>query len=414
MAVSGRPGPTHVEIAESALNADAFEVEQATLVEGPTSVYDGADGLPDLASLVAQIDGARRVAIVVGKGAMWQPVSEAVVRLAERLGAPVAHTWDAHASMPTVHPLSMGLYWGAARSHPTVLDIVKTADLVLGVGVRPGTEAGVDLAAGPAPLVILDPSDTPSGGGPLIRSVGQLVSVVDALADTCREREADQATLDTCARARELLQRGLDLELERYRESRPWHIGAAIDALARRMTPDMLVVSDVSNVKLWTPLQVPVWGPESHLQSGSWGAMGYALPAVLAAARVRPNKKVIGLAGDTSFLMASSDFLTICEQKLPVVMAIHHDQRIGMIDNMHSKAYGRTYASEIGRVDFVKYAEAFGARGIRVEDPSEIEAAWDVALAADGPFIIEFRAGHDFPWPWPVGRLVQQAEAAAQ
>ena len=95
--------------------------------------------------------------------------------------------------------------------------------------------------------------------------------------------------------------------------------------------------------------------------------------------------------------MASSDFLTICEQKLPVVIAIHHDQRIGMIDNMHTKAYGRAYASEIGRVDFVKYAEAFGARGIRVEDPSEIEAAWDKALASDGPFIIELRAGPRFP-----------------
>ena len=178
------------------------------------------------------------------------------------------------------------------------------------------------------------------------------------------------------------------------------------------MTPDIFVVSDVSNVKLWTPLQVPVWGPESHFQSGSWGAMGYCLPSVLAAARLRPNKKIVGLAGDTSFLMASSDFLTICEQKLPVVIAIHHDQRIGMIDNMHTKAFGRAYASEIGRVDFVKYAEAFGATGIRVEDPSELEAAWDKALAADGPFILELRAGHDFPWPWPVSRLVQQAEEA--
>ena len=180
------------------------------------------------------------------------------------------------------------------------------------------------------------------------------------------------------------------------------------------MTPDMFVISDVSNVKLWTPLQVPVWGPDSHFQSGSWGAMGYCLPSVIAAARLRPNKKVVGVCGDTSFLMASSDFLTICEQKLPVVIGIHHDQRIGMIDNMHTKAYGRAYASEIGRVDFVKYAEAFGAQGVRVEDPADIGAAWDAALAADGPFIIEFRAGHEFPWPWPVSRLVAQAEEAVE
>src|SRR4051794_19136660 len=90
IAVSGRPGPTHVEIAESALNMSEVEVEQAALVAGPTSVYDGADDLPNLDDLVARIDGASRIAIVAGKNAMYPAVSEAIVALAERLGAPVA------------------------------------------------------------------------------------------------------------------------------------------------------------------------------------------------------------------------------------------------------------------------------------------------------------------------------------
>lgn len=413
IAVAGRPGPTHVEIAESALNVNEVEVDQAALVSGPTSVYDGADSLPRLDDLVARIDGVAKIAIVAGKNAMWPSVSQAIVRLAERLGAPVSHTWDGHGAMPTVHPLSVAVWWGAARSHPVALELVAEADLVLGIGVRSGTEVGNGLLEGSAPVVLLDAADDPSAvNGPALGSIGQLAAAVEALASSCRARETAQATLDACARARELQRRGLEIELARYKDARPWHIGAAIDALARRMTPDVFVISDVSNVKLWTPLQVPVWGPESHFQSGSWGAMGYCLPSVLAAGRLRPDKKVVGLCGDTSFLMSSSDFLTICEQKLPVVIAIHHDQRIGMIDNMHTKAYGRAYASEIGRVDFVTYAEAFGARGVRVEDPAEIEAAWDKALASDGPFIIEFRAGHDFPWPWPVGRLVKQAEEA--
>ncbi|MGE3912163.1 MAG: thiamine pyrophosphate-binding protein, partial [Chloroflexota bacterium] len=412
IAVSGRPGPTHVEIAESALTVKDIEVEQAALVSGPTSVFDGADALPDLSSLVAQIDGAATIAIVAGKNAMWQPVTDGLVRLAERLGAPVAHTWDGHAAMPTVHPLSMGVWWGPARSHPTALKAVTEADLVIGVGVRAGTEMGQGLLGGPAACVLLDATDEATPHGPALHSIGALAAAVDALATSCKARETAQTTLDLCARARDLQQRGLDIELDRYKDTRPWHIGAALDALARRMTPDIFVISDVSNVKLWTPLQVPVWGPDSHFQSGSWGAMGYCLPSVLAASRLRPNKKVVGVCGDTSFLMASSDFLSICEQKAPVVIGVHHDQRIGMIDNMHTKAYGRPYASEIGRVDFVKYAEAFGAKGIRVEDPADIDAAWDAALAADGPVIIEFRAGHDFPWPWPVSRLVQQAEEA--
>lgn len=410
IAVSGRPGPTHIEIAESALNVKEIEVEQATLVSGPTSIYDGADGLPSLDGVVKQIDGAAKIVIVAGKGAMFQPVTEQLVKLAERLGAPVCHTWDGHGAMPTIHPLSVAVWWGTGRSHQTALQLVDEADLVIGVGVRAGTEMGAGLLGGKAPCVLLDASDDPNPTwGPALGSVGQLVAALEGLSTACAPRETSQATLDLCAKARELQQRGLDIELDRYKDTRPWHIGAALDALAKRMSSDMFVISDVSNVKLWTPLQVPVWGPESHFQSGSWGAMGYALPSVLTAARLRPGKKIVGVCGDTSFLMASSDFLTICEQKLPVVIGVHHDQRIGMIDNMHTKAYGRAYASEIGRVDFVKYAEAFGATGIRVEDPADIGAAWDKALAADGPVIIEFRAGHEFPWPWPVSRLVAQA-----
>jgi acetolactate synthase-1/2/3 large subunit len=413
IAVSGRPGPTHVEIAESALNADDIEVAQAELTVGPGSVYDAGGNLPNLDDVVNQLDGAAKIAIVVGKGALWARLTDAIVALAERLGAPVAHTWDGHAAMPTVHPLSMGLWWGAARSHPMALTAVAEADLVLGIGVRAGTEMGVDLLKGPAPVILLDATDEGAErSGPALRSVGQLLAAVEALAARCAAQPADQATLDTCARARSLQEQGVAVEMDRYKDTRPWHIGVALDVLARRMTPDTFVISDVSNVKLWTPIQVPVWGPESHFQSGSWGAMGYALPSVLAAARLRPGKKIVGVVGDTSFLMSSSDFVTICEQKLPVVLAIHHDQRIGMIDNMLTQAYGRSYATEIGRIDFVKYAEAFGATGIRVEEPADLEAAWDAALAADGPVILELRAGHDFPWPWPISRLVNQAETA--
>jgi acetolactate synthase-1/2/3 large subunit len=113
--------------------------------------------------------------------------------------------------------------------------------------------------------------------------------------------------------------------------------------------------------------------------------------------------------GDASFLMASSDFGTICDLGLPVVVAVHADGQIGMIHNAMTMTYGRAYATAIGEVDFVRYAEAFGARGIRVDDPADLDAAWTTALAADGPVLLELRAGHDFPRPWPVGRLIEQA-----
>jgi acetolactate synthase-1/2/3 large subunit len=137
--------------------------------------------------------------------------------------------------------------------------------------------------------------------------------------------------------------------------------------------------------------------------------MGYCVPGVLAAGLVRPGKKVVGVTGDASFQMACSDFGTICQLGLPVVIAVHADGQIGMIHHALRTTFGRTHATEIGQVDFVRYAEAFGARGIRVSEPGEIGDAWDAALAADGPVLLELRAGHEFPFPWPVKRLVEQA-----
>ncbi|MDQ6907970.1 MAG: thiamine pyrophosphate-binding protein [Chloroflexota bacterium] len=409
LAVAGRPGPVHIEIPLSTLQSDAINVAADAFASTPRDTMP-ATGIDDA---IRRIEGSQRVAIVVGKNAWWPAVSGQVVRLAERLGAPVAHSWDGHAAMPTVHPLSIGVYRGADGSHPAAYREVAEADLVLGIGVRAGTETAAQLAEQIGDrLLLIDATDEPDGALTVAApSIAALAEAVSALAEECRSRPENAATLARCAHARESQQRGIDIELARYRDRRPWHIGVALDALATRMTPDILVVSDVSQVKLWTPIQVPAFNPESHLQPGSWGAMGYAVPGVLAAGLLRPDKKVVGVTGDASFQMACSDFGTICNLGLPVVIAVHADEQIGMIHHALRTTFGRTHATEIGHVDFVRYAEAFGARGIRVTEPSEIGAAWDEALAADGPVLLELRAGHDFPFPWPVQRLVEQAEA---
>lgn len=415
LAVTGRPGPVHVEIPLSTFQAEPIEVPAAALagpVAAPAALPAALEAAIDQA--VARLDRAERIAIVAGKGAGWPAPSAALVRLAERLAAPVAHTWDGHAAMPTVHPLSIGVWRGAAGSHPYALRAVTEAEVVLGIGVRRDTEPARELAelAGDRLLLVNVADDAGAPLGLEAPSLTAFAALLTALASGCRARPAEAATHALCAAAQSLQARGLTIELERYRAARPFHIGLALDALARRMTPDTLVISDVSNVKLWAPVQLPAFNPESHIQSGSWGAMGYAIPGLLAAGLLRPDKKVVGLMGDASFLMASSDFITLCELGLPVVVAVHADGQIGMIQNAMTMQYGRAYATDIGPVDFVRYAEAFGARGIRVDDPADLDAAWDAALAAAGPVLLELRAGYAFPRPWPVSRLVEQAQAA--
>jgi pyruvate dehydrogenase (quinone) len=79
-----------------------------------------------------------------------------------------------------------------------------------------------------------------------------------------------------------------------------------------------------------------------------------------------------------------------------------------MIHYSLSQAFGRTYKTEVPHVDFLRFAEAFGARGIRVDEPSKLDSAWREALATNAPVLLELRAGHDFPRPYPIQRMIEQ------
>jgi acetolactate synthase I/II/III large subunit len=395
LAVAGRPGPTHVEITRDVLEGDAFDAAQPT----PAPAVSAAVA-HDLDRALERIRNAGRPIIVAGKGAWYPLTSAALVALAEALEAPVCHTWEGHGAMPTVHPLSLGPY-RIMETHPSVLSELSAADLIVGVGVRVGTEPFDALQHDYGDrLLILDAADVPTPTyGPAIGSVPSLAASLRALAASVAPSPSAGSARAICAEAQDALARGLEVELQRYAATRPWHIGQAIAALSKRLTPEMVVTSDVSNVKLWVPFQLRTFGPHSHVQAGSWGTMGYALPAAIGAAFAHPSRKVIGLAGDASFLMSSSDLVTLAQHRLPVVIGVHHDGRIGMINYMQTIAGREPYATEIGDVDYAAMAEAAGLKGIRVDNPAGIGAAWDAALAENGPVLIEFMAGHDFPRP---------------
>jgi thiamine pyrophosphate-dependent acetolactate synthase large subunit-like protein len=295
-------------------------------------------------------------------------------------------------------------------THPAVLQELGSADLILGIGVRVGTEPFLALEADyRGRLLILDAAEQPTGAyGPSIGSVPSLAACLRSLAAALRPSPSARGARARCAEAQQSLARGLEIEMERHAGTRPWHIGRAIAALSERLSPEMVVTSDVSNVKLWVPFQLRTFGPHSHVQAGSWGTMGYALPAALGAAFARPRTKIVALAGDASFLMSSSDLVTLAQHRLPVVIGVHHDGRIGMINYMQTVAGRRPFATEIGEVDYASMAEAAGLKGIKVDDPTQIPSAWDEALAEDGPVLIEFMAGHDFPRP-SAQRFVGQA-----
>src|SRR5688500_6524349 len=140
-AVDGRPGPVHVEVTRDALEGDAFDCPEIAAANRPSTALPA-----DLDRAAERVRAAKRPVIVAGKGAWYPEASAALVAFADALGAPVAHTWEGHDAIPTVHALSLGPY-RVMQSHPAVLAELGQADLVIGVGIRPGTDPHRALVA---------------------------------------------------------------------------------------------------------------------------------------------------------------------------------------------------------------------------------------------------------------------------
>ncbi|MBI3978133.1 MAG: thiamine pyrophosphate-binding protein, partial [Chloroflexi bacterium] len=242
-----------------------------------------------------------------------------------------------------------------------------------------------------------------------IESVPALAATVEALAAAVKARQASAALLAELAQGRAAVARGFAVEMDRYRQTRPWHIGLAAEALAPKLRADMVVIGEVSSISGWVATTQPIHSPGANVPPSTWGAMGFCVPGMIGAAIACPDKKVIGVAGDCSLFMSASDLGTLLQLGRDVVLAIDNNSQIGIINNFQVREFGRdrTYGTHLGTTNFARVAEAFGATGIRVEDPADLDGAWDRALSARGPVVLDLVAGHEFPWG-VVSRLAAQ------
>jgi acetolactate synthase-1/2/3 large subunit len=176
----------------------------------------------------------------------------------------------------------------------------------------------------------------------------------------------------------------------------PWqgpgvHPAQAIEALRRILPDDAIVATDAGNFGLWVARHFRFRRPGTFLGPTS-GAMGYGLPAAIAAALVHRDRPVVALAGDGGFAMTMAELETAVREKARVIAIVFDNERYGTI-RMHQDRRGNGaeggIATDLGPVDFAAIARACGARGIRVETNAAFEQAVRQALANDRPTVIQ-------------------------
>ncbi len=384
-ALSARQGPVVLALPEDVL-FDETDAVDAAVAEVPRAVPTD-DQLRRLGELLG---AAERPLVIVGEGGWSAQAGAAVTTFCEEHRVPVASSFRCqdyvdNRSESYAGPLTIGMDPALARR-------VEDADLLLAIGGRLGdvTTRGYTLLDVPRPrqkLVHVHPD--PGELGRLYETdlaiLGDVTELATALARVLPREEPPWLEWTREARADYLA------NLEHRRLPGELDMGDVMAFLRRRLPGNAVLTCGAGNFTVWAHrfYEFSEYGTQLAPQSG---AMGYGLPAALAAKCVDRERIVVCIAGDGDFLMASSELATAMQHDLPVVVLIVDNGMYGTI-RMHQESLypGRVSGTELVNPDFAEYARSFGCFGESVERGADVEPAFERALASGHPAVVSLR-----------------------
>ncbi|MEA2597761.1 MAG: acetolactate synthase large subunit [Thermomicrobiales bacterium] len=369
--VSGRPGPVAI-----ALRGDILDEEISTDLPHATATAVSAPPRRAVEAALALLRDAERPLIIAGGGSLRSGATADLVAFAEQTGIPVIGAFRRLDVFPNDHPLSLGsLSFGTPAA---MVERARSADVVLAIGTRLAelTTMGYTVPSPDAALIHVDISPEETG-----RSLPARIAIAADAREALRMFLAEAQALEWRNRS-QANAADRHAYLEATTPPTEAAVREAVDPavviaeLQRQLPPDAILTSDAGNFFGWVARYYRFRQPGTFLGPTS-GAMGYAVPAAVAAAIVRENSvPVVALAGDGGFLMTSNELAVAAQLGLRLVCVVFDNALYGTIRLHQERAYpGRVAGTEIWSPDFVRYAESFGGIGVRVERNEDVAEA---------------------------------------
>ena len=380
VATGEKPGATHIDFPE-----DLAKMQTAG-EPVPHDFPSDAEPVDACLERAAQlIREARQPIILAGNGVVRQGASQVLTEFAEATNIPVAHTFMGKGSIPWTHPLSLLTVGLQARDF--VSCGFDRADLVIAIGYdiveyHPRLwNLGQDKK-----IVHIDtqPSESDAAYVTDVEMVGNIKhSLACLLAQGIQPKELAYAS-DTLREI--ILARITEHRDDKAFPMKPQKILSDIRSV---LAENDILISDVGAHKMWIARMYPCYQPNTCIISNGFAAMGIAVPGAFVAKLIYPERNCLAVCGDGGFLMNSQELETAVRVGVPFVTLIFNDEAYGLIEWKQMNTFGRPAHIDFTNPDFVKYAQAFGAKGYRVQGSDELVPILKDAFSQNVPSVID-------------------------
>jgi acetolactate synthase-1/2/3 large subunit len=407
LASTGRPGPVLVDIAKSALTSmTTFRWPTELNLPGYRPVTrPHAKQIREAAKLILE---SQRPVLYVGGGVIRARASQELRELAEFTGMPVVTTLMARGAFPDSHPQHLGM----PGMHGTVAAVasLQKSDLMISLGARFDDRVTGNLDSfAPGAKVIhadIDPAEIGKNRHTDVPIVGDCREVIIELlaalrAESVAGHTGDYAAwVDFLAGVKKSYPLGYDTPADG--SLAPQYV---LERLGTIAGPDAIYCAGVGQHQMWAAHFVGYEKPNTWINSGGLGTMGFSVPAAMGAKVGRPDATVWSIDGDGCFQMTNQELATCAINDIPIKVAIINNESLGMVRQWQTLFYNERYSNtdlHSKRIpDFVKLAEAYGCVGLACDSPADVDATIEKAMSInDQPVVVDFRVHRDaMVWP---------------
>ncbi len=400
VATTGRPGPVLVDIPKDIAN-QMMDWEWPETVDLP-GYKPNLKGHPKQIKDAARLIGdSHRPVIYAGGGILKARAAEALRALAETTGIPVVTTLMARGAFPDSHELALGM--PGMHGNYTAITAMQKADLLIALGARfdDRVTGKLDAFAPEAKIihVDVDPAELGKVRRPDVPIVGDCRNVIESITAAVKADKAKRAWPDLSDWRATV--KGWQVEHPLHYdqpEGGPLKPQYVIEQLRAYAPDDTILASGVGQHQMWASQHWRFEHPYTWVNSGGLGTMGFAVPAAIGAKVGCPEKTVWAVDGDGCFQMTAQEMVTAAAERIPVKIAILNNAYLGMVrqwqELFYEERYSEVYLSP-DLPDYVKWAEAMGCVGFRVETPEDVIPTIEKANAIDDrPVVIDFRTDY--------------------